>query len=148
MLYFTEKIQRDTARIELSLTLPWEKRVKSRQRVTLDNGEQAGLMLAQGTVLRGGDVLRTEDGMVAQVKAAVEPLSCVPCDNPLQLARLCYHLGNRHVTLEISPSQVCYPHDHVLDQMVMALGHTVTVTTKIFEPETGAYESAHGHHHD
>ncbi len=150
MLYFTEKIEEKNTNSQAvyTLTLPWEKRVKSRQRVTLDNGEQAGLMLARGTVLRGGDMLRTEDGVAAEVKAQPETLSLVRCADPLQLARLCYHLGNRHVALEIREAQVCYPHDHVLDRMITSLGYKVIVTNKTFEPETGAYHSTHGHHHD
>ncbi len=150
MICFTEKIpENDTMpQAAQTLTLPWEKRVKSRQRVILDNGDQAGLMLTRGTVLRHGDMLLSEDGVVAQVKAENETLSFVQCSDPLQLARLCYHLGNRHVAIEINASQVCYPHDHVLDQMIGSLGYEVRVVDAPFEPETGAYQSRHGHHHD
>lgn len=113
----------------------------------LDSGEEAGLFLERGIVLRGGDVLSSDDGSLVRVMAAPETVSTVRCDNPLQLARICYHLGNRHVALEINKDQVRYPHDHVLDAMLQGMGLDVKVEEAPFEPETGAYGDGHGGHH-
>jgi len=126
------------------INLPWEKRIKSRLRAQLDNGDEAGIFLERGTVLRGGDILTGSSGELVEVMAAPETVSTVRPEDPLQLARLCYHLGNRHVALEILPGRIRYLHDHVLDEMVAQLGGSVTVETAPFEPEHGAYG---GHDH-
>lgn len=112
----------------------------------LDNGEEAGIFLERGTVLRNGDVLASVEGTLVKVVAEPETLSAVYVDDPFLLARLCYHLGNRHVALEILPGSIRYQHDHVLDDMVTQLGGVVTVEKAPFEPEHGAY-SGHGHNH-
>jgi len=146
MIRLTEKTT-NCAQAATTLTLPWSLRIKSRQRVQLDDGQEAGLFLARGVVLRGGDCLSSDDGCLVMVKAALETVSTVRCSDPLQLARICYHLGNRHVDLEISATRVCYPHDHVLDAMIEGLGLVVEVEQASFEPETGAYGERHGHQH-
>ena len=130
-----------------SLTLPWSQRIRSRLRVQLDNGEEAGLFLERGVILRGGDCIASEDGFVVRIRAAVETVSTVRCDDPLQLARICYHLGNRHVALEIKKGLVRYPHDHVLDAMVQGMGLKPELEDSPFEPENGAYSDTQGHHH-
>lgn len=135
-----------------TLTLPLERRIRSRQRVVLDDGSEAGVFLARGQVLRDGDLLASEDGRIVQVRAAAEPVSEVCCDDPLLLARACYHLGNRHVALQIAPGRLRYQHDHVLDDMLRGLGLQPSCVEAPFEPEPGAYGgSASGHtahHHD
>ena len=132
-----------------TLTLPLEKRIRSRQRVTLDDGTTAGVFLPRGQALRDGDLLADAEGTVVAVRAAPEPLSEVRCDDALALARACYHLGNRHVPLSIAAGQVRYPHDHVLDDMLRGLGFAPTFVEAPFEPEPGAYGgSAHGHTHN
>lgn len=148
MLTFTHKT--DTFKApDATLTLPWEKRIKSRLRVTLDNGIDAGLFLPRGQVLRGGDVLATEAGDTVRVVAADETLSTAHADSPRQLNLACYHLGNRHVDVEIGTSWVRYKHDHVLDEMIQGLGLHITCDQRPFEPEAGAYGQAHHHgsHH-
>lgn len=130
-----------------SLTLPFEKRQICRQRVTLDNGEEASLTVDRGSVLRHGDLLQTEDGQLIKICAADESVSTVISNNPLLLARACYHLGNRHVSLEIREGRIRYLHDHVLDDMVRELGLSVVAEQAPFEPEAGAYSSGHGHGH-
>jgi urease accessory protein len=127
-----------------TLTLPLESRIKSRLRVTLDDGREAGLFLPRGCSLRDGDCLLAEDGSAVRVRAALETVSEVRCDDPLQLARACYHLGNRHVALQIEPGLLRYQHDPVLDDMVRRLGLAVSVERAPFEPEPGAY-GGHGH---
>lgn len=130
------------------LTLPYERRIISRQRVTLDDGSDAGLFLPRGTVLQDGDYLKATSGEVVVVKAANETVSSLYCDDPLLLARACYHLGNRHVPLQITQGMIRYQHDHVLDDMLHGLGLHVLVEQASFEPEPGAYGGGHGHSHD
>jgi urease accessory protein len=132
---------------DATLSLPIDQRVKSRLKVTLDDGRAAGLFLPRGEILRGGDLVQSTEGLVIQVQAAAETVSTVHGDNPLALARACYHLGNRHVPLQITADWVRYQHDHVLDDMVRGLGLTVEVEQAPFEPEAGAYKHGHGHSH-
>ncbi|MET0344005.1 MAG: urease accessory protein UreE [Polyangiales bacterium] len=137
----------------LTLTLPFELRQRSRQRVRLSSGDEAALLLTRGTVLRGGDDLKLSDGRAVRVEAAPESVSTVRSDDAQKLARVAYHLGNRHVPLEVGAGYVRYLHDHVLDEMVRALGLAVLAETAPFEPESGAYgggsthSHAHGHSH-
>ncbi len=140
----------DRGRPVATLTLPLERRIRSRQRVELDDGREAGLFLSRGEVLRDGDLLGDAGGLVVQVRAADEPVSEACCEDPLLLARACYHLGNRHVALQIDPGRLRYQHDHVLDDMVRGLGLNPVCIEAPFEPEPGAYggsASAHPHAH-
>jgi urease accessory protein len=146
MLKATEVIPY-VAEHDQTLTLPYELRQKSRLRASLDNGEEIGLMLPRGTVLRGGDYLKSENGKVILVKAADEVVSTVHEKNPTLFARACYHLGNRHVPLQIGEGWLRYLHDHVLDDMVQGLGLQVSCERAPFEPEAGAYGGGHQHHH-
>jgi urease accessory protein len=132
-----------------TVTLDVDSRIKSRLRVTLDDGREAGLMLERGHLLRGGELLADAAGsQVVRVLAAPETVSTVRCADPHLLARAAYHLGNRHVPLQIEPGLLRYQHDHVLDDMLRGLGLTVEAEQAPFEPEAGAYQSApHGHSH-
>lgn len=138
-------------RIDTTLTLPLHSRIKSRLRVVLDNGQEAGLFLNRGTTLKDGDLLCTDGGYSVKVRAANELLSRVTSNDPHLLARACYHLGNRHVSIQIEPTCISYSHDHVLDEMLRGLGFEVTSAEAPFEPEPGAYggsaEKAHSHRH-
>lgn len=146
MLKLTEKTSASSA--SATVTLPLDQRIKSRLRVTLDDGRDAGVFLNRGDTLKHGDYLRSEEGEIVQVVAANETVSTVSCDDPLLLARACYHLGNRHVPLQIATGKLCYQHDHVLDDMLRGLGLTVATAQAPFEPEPGAYGgSAAGHDH-
>ncbi len=138
------------------ITLTFLQREKSRLKATLPDGEDIGLFLPRGTVLKEGDVLTNEDGDFLEVKAADEKVSTVTADDAFQLARIAYHLGNRHVPLQLSPGWLRYAHDHVLDEMVELLGGKVLVEDKPLHPESGAYGAhggghggghGHGHHH-
>jgi len=126
------------------LVLPFELRQKSRLRAKLSNGEEVGLNLERGYILRGGDQLLADDGRVIEIIAAPETVSVAASNDPLQLARAAYHLGNRHVSVQIGAGWLRYLHDHVLDDMVRGLGLPVTTDTLPFEPEAGAY-SGHAH---
>lgn len=137
------------------VTLTLDQRVRSRLRVRLDDGRDAGILLGRGTTLKNGDCLASDDGFSVLVHAAPEPLSQLSSSDPLLLARACYHLGNRHVALQIEPGRISYPHDPVLDDMLRGLGLDVLRVDAPFEPEPGAYDAPHhghahehGHHHD
>lgn len=142
----SEQLERP-AEPQAILTLPFELRQKSRLLARLDNGESVALFLPRGTVLRQGDLLRTKTGMVIQVNAALEEVSTATTDDPLLLARACYHLGNRHVPLQIGPNWLRYLHDHVLDGMVRKLGLAIVREHAPFEPEAGAYGGSQRHEH-
>lgn len=130
------------------LTLPIEQRVRSRLRVQLDDGRDAGLFLPRGTLLRGGDRLSSDDGKIVEVVAAAETVTTVRCTDITLLTRAAYHLGNRHIPLQVEDGWLRYQHDHVLDDMLRQMGLTVIVEQAPFEPEAGAYQqAAKGHHH-
>jgi urease accessory protein len=126
------------------LVLPFDSRQKSRLRAQLEGGEEVGLLLDRGTVLRGGDRLLASDGRVVEIVAAIEEVSVVTAADPWRLARAAYHLGNRHVAVQVGPAWLAYLRDHVLDDMVRGLGFEVAAREQPFEPEGGAYAHAHG----
>jgi len=130
---------------EFTLTLPFELRQKSRFKTTLDDGQNAGVILPRGRLLRGGDCLKTSDGKIVEIIAAAETVSTIYSDQPLELMRASYHLGNRHVSLQVTEKWIRYLHDHVLDEMVEGLGLKVSVEKAPFEPEPGAYGGGHKH---
>jgi urease accessory protein len=121
------------------LVLPFELRQKSRLRATSVAGTEYALLLPRGTVLRDGDCLRAVNGTVIAVQAASEGVSTARSDDAALFARVCYHLGNRHVPLQVGAGWLRYLADHVLDQMVEELGLTVVHEQATFEPEAGAY---------
>lgn len=123
------------------LTLSYEYRQKSRLPAKTDGGVKVGLFLPRGQRLHSGVILTGTDHYKVLVKAASEIVSVVRCDDALQFARTCYHLGNRHVALQILPNELRYLSDHVLDYMVKGLGLTVSHEVLPFEPEAGAYHS-------
>jgi urease accessory protein len=130
---------------EARLVLPFDLRSRSRFRAQLDTGEEVGVTLARGFILRGGDQLLADDGRVVAVEAAREMCSTGYAQDPRVLARAAYHLGNRHVSLELGAGWLRYSHDHVLDDMVRGLGLRLEVTLEPFEPESGAYRLSQGH---
>lgn len=130
---------------DAALTLTFGDRQRSRLRTQLDSGEEVGLMLPRGRVLRDGDCLRASDGRVIEVRAAVEQVSTAYSDDMQLLARAAYHLGNRHMPLQVGAGWLRYRQDHVLDDMVKGLGLSVQTEQAPFEPEAGAYQA--GHHH-
>ncbi len=148
MLTITEKLK-VPAVASKSLTLPFEKRQKSRLRVSLDDNQEAALMLERGSVLRQGDLLRAENGLIVEVRAADEEVASVSTKDNLLFSRACYHLGNRHVPLQIGKGWLRFQRDHVLEEMVRSLGLSVKHELLPFEPEGGAYgrHSRHSHSH-
>ena len=128
-----------------AVTLEYSDRQKSRGLLKLNDGSEAALFLERGMSLAHGDRLLADDGLVVLVEAALEGLSIVTANDPLDLCRAAYHLGNRHVPLQISALRLAYLHDHVLDDMLRELGFRVMFAAERFEPEPGAY--GHGHAH-
>ncbi len=131
------------------LELPFELRQKSRLKAQLSDGEMVGLFLPRGTVLRHGALLKTDSGDIIEVRAAPEEVSTVSGTDDFLLTRVAYHLGNRHVPLQVGRGFLRYQHDHVLDAMVRQLGAQVRFEQAPFEPESGAYgdHGGHGHGH-
>jgi urease accessory protein len=142
----------DARRATDSLTLVFELRRRARLRARLDGGQEVGLLLERGLSLKHGQRLATRDGsLVVEVRARAELLSTVSTTDPHLLSRVAYHLGNRHVPLQIEPGRLSYQHDHVLDGLVHELGLQALVVERPFEPEGGGYASGghrHGHDHD
>jgi urease accessory protein len=130
-----------------SLTLVFELRRRARLRARLDGGAEVGLLLERGLSLRHGDRLATRSGdLVVEVRAKAELLSTVHSHDQHLLMRAAYHLGNRHVPLQVEPLRLSYQHDHVLDGLMHELGLQVVVVERAFEPEAGGYAAA-GHRH-
>jgi len=138
------EVMREPLAASEQLVLPFELRQKSRLRATTAAGTELALLLPRGTVLRHGDRLRAANGLIVEVQAAPEAVTTARSDDATLFARACYHLGNRHVPLQVGPGWLRYLADHVLDRMVAELGLAVTHEQAPFEPEAGAYHQ-HGH---
>ena len=144
--------QRTNAPATDSVALAYDERKRSRLKVTLASGSEAGIFLERGDHLHGGDKLAAEDdSAVVEILAAPEKLIEAIAHTPLLFARAAYHLGNRHVPVQILPTAdggtLRFQTDHVLAEMVKGLGCTVRDTEAPFQPESGAYGSHGGHHH-
>ena len=146
MLKVTEKLTTPLIP-STSLTLSFEKRQKSRLRVSLDNNQEVALMLERGSVLRHGELLRADNGLIIEVHAANEEVAVISTENSFLLARACYHLGNRHVPLQIGEGWLHIQRDHVLEEMVQSLGLSVKHECAPFEPESEAYSGHSNHSH-
>lgn len=143
MLKLTELAAPETIPDDV-VTLPYESRQKSRLLLKTDNGTKIGLFMPRGQVLRKGSLLTGSDQYCIRIEAAPESLSIVRTTDTLQFAKACYHLGNRHIALQILPGELRFLTDHVLDHMLEGLGLLVSHEVLPFEPEQGAY---HGHGH-
>jgi len=142
-----------------TVELDWDVRQKSRFEATDSQGRQLGVFLPRGTAVRGGDVLVTEDGSLIRVLAAPQPVlvitHCKEHGTPFDLTRAAYHLGNRHVAIELRPDHLKIEPDHVLADMLRAMHLIVHASNEAFEPEGGAYGGhggghggGHSHSHD
>ena len=128
------------------LNLAFDERAKSRLRTSLASGEEVALNLPRGEVLRGGDLVTASDGRVIEVISRAEKLLHIEAGAPQALAKAAYHLGNRHVPVEVGEGYLRIAADHVLEDMLKKLGVAVSALEAPFEPESGAY--AGGHRHD
>ena len=157
MLELTERVGLvEASEIHDHLTLPFETRQRGRLRARTDTGHDVGLFLDRGPVLRDGACLQAKSGEIIRIRAADEPVVTAYSEPGLPLARLCYHLGNRHVSLQIGEEDgkgwVRFPPDHVLEELAERLGATLIHHQAPFDPEPGAYSQAgqghsHGHSH-
>lgn len=137
-----------------TVELDWDVRQKSRFDATDSQGRQIGVFLPRGTAVRGGDVLVAEDGSLVRVISAPQPVlritHCTAHGTPFDLTRAAYHLGNRHVPIELKPDHLKIEPDHVLADMLRSMHLIVVALEEAFEPEGGAYGShggGHGHDH-
>jgi len=134
-----------------TIELDWDVRQKSRFDATDSQGRRLGVFLPRGTVVRGGDVLVAEDGSLVRVIAAPQPVlvitHCTEHGSSFDLMRAAYHLGNRHVPIELKPDHLKIEPDHVLADMLRAMHLIVREANEAFEPEGGAYAASGGHHH-
>jgi urease accessory protein len=134
-----------------NVTLDWDVRQKSRFDATDSSGRALAVFLPRGTQVRGGDVLVGEDGSLVLVQAADQPVlvvrHCSEHGSPFDLMRAAYHLGNRHVALELQPDHLKLEPDHVLAEMLRNQHLIVGEAQAAFEPEGGAYGQGHGHDH-
>jgi urease accessory protein len=135
-----------------TVTLDWDVRQKSRFDATDSSGRQLGVFLPRGSVVRGGDVLVAEDGSLIRVEAAPQDVlritACSEHGSPFDLTRAAYHLGNRHVPIELQADHLKIEPDHVLADMLRAMHLIVHEVQDSFEPENGAYgEHGGGHQH-
>jgi urease accessory protein len=150
MLEITAKLKTSRSAYKIqtggSLSLTFDERTKSRLRAKLDSGEEVGLHLPRGEVLRGGDLVTASDGRVIEIRSRGEKLLHIEAKGPVDLAKIAYHLGNRHVPVEVGEGYLRIAADHVLEDMVRKLGARVSALESPFEPEAGAY--AGGHRHD
>jgi urease accessory protein len=125
--------------------LTFDARCKSRLLLTLDNGDQAALIVERGRVLRGGERVAIADGREVEIVSAEESLLEAISSDPLLIAKAAYHLGNRHVAVQLMPDRLRFLTDHVLADMVAGLGLKVNALIATFEPEGGAYGHQHAH---
>jgi len=153
------KIRRSAYKVDVKgrLELPFETRQKSRFKATLASGEEVGVVLPRGELLRGGDLVTASDGRVIEIVSSPEKLFNVEAGKGENLARIAYHLGNRHVPVEVGDDYLRIAEDHVLERMLEGLGAKVTRLVAPFEPEAGAYGGVghehgaakiHDHHHE
>jgi urease accessory protein len=134
-----------------TVELDWDVRQKSRFDCADSAGRQLGVFLPRGTTVRGGDVLVAEDGSLVRVVAAQQTVlritHCSAHGSPYDLIRAAYHLGNRHVQIELKPDHLKIEPDHVLGDMLRAMHLIVNTVNEAFEPEAGAYAQGHGQGH-
>jgi urease accessory protein len=136
-----------------TVELDWDVRQNSRFDATDSSGRAIGVFLPRGTVVRGGDVLVAEDGSLVRVLAAPQPVlvitACAEHGTAFDLTRAAYHLGNRHVPIELQPDHLKIEPDHVLADLLRQMHLIVAEEAAAFEPEGGAYAAGgHGHGHD
>ena len=149
MLEAFDVIKTPAVAAHLETVLSFEERQKSRYKTTTRSGQDLAWFIPRGQVLCDGDYLQCKTGELIRVVAAPEAVSQINSSDQLLLTRAAYHLGNRHVPLQIGAGFLRYQHDHVLDAMIQGLGLKVLCEQLPFQPENGAYhgQGHHGHSH-
>lgn len=133
--------------IDARVILTHEQRDKGRLRTASTEGDEIRIFLERGSPLSVGEYLKSQCGKTILVEGAIEPVAVARCSDWFVFSRACYHLGNRHVKLQIGELVVKITPDHVLEEMLSLQGLTVTHENDVFEPESGAYGHAHSHEH-
>ncbi len=131
--------------MSLRASLTFDARCRGRLRVRLDNGDETTLLVERGRVLRDGERVHCEDGREVEIVSAAEPLLEALSDDALLIAKAAYHLGNRHVAVQLLPDRIRLLEDHVLARMLTGMGLEVQALSAAFEPEGGAYGHSHAH---
>ena len=151
MLQAYERFDHTHSEITDSITLDQDTRKKARIKGKTDNGSDIGIFMERGHPLLIGEVLKTQCGLFIEVKGQAEPVATCKATDWLTFSKVCYHLGNRHTSLQIGELWVRFKPDYVLEELVEKYGLTIDHTPAIFEPENGAYSKGshggHGHSH-
>ncbi|WP_207061156.1 urease accessory protein UreE [Motiliproteus sp. SC1-56] len=146
MLKITQRFDGQPAAILDRLALPYDLRKRGRFKATSEGGREVGVFIERGQVLADGDLLQTDCGQLIQVTAAPEAVVTASTDDWLAFAKVCYHLGNRHVPLEVGDRWLRFQPDHVLQELAERYGLTAIAEQAPFSPENGAYGLSHiGH---
>ena len=150
MLQTFERLSHSHDTIHDSVTLDQDTRKKARIKISTDQGQSLGIFMQRGHPLLVGEVLKTECGLLIEVKGKAEQVSTAIASNWMDFSRICYHLGNRHTSLQIGELWVRFKPDHVLEELAENYGLTIDRTAAVFEPENGAYgnlKNGHSHSH-
>jgi len=149
MLQVFERLDHTHDEIGDSITLDQDTRKKSRIKSVTDKGADIGIFVQRGHPLLVGEILKTECGLLIEVKGQEEAVSTAVASDWLSFSKVCYHLGNRHTSLQIGELWVRFKPDHVLEELAENYGLTVNNLPAVFEPENGAYGArSHSHAHD
>ncbi|MEW6994233.1 urease accessory protein UreE [Colwelliaceae bacterium MEBiC 14330] len=148
MLQAYERLSHTHDAISDTITLDQDTRKKARIKGITDGGSDIGIFMERGHSLSIGEILKTECGALIEVKGKAEPVSTAIATDWLTFSKVCYHLGNRHTSLQIGELWVRFKPDYVLEELAENYGLTINKNPAIFEPENGAYsKKGHGHGH-
>jgi len=148
MLKAYERFDHIHSEISDSITLDHDTRKKARIKAKTDGGADIGIFMARGQPLLVGEIIKTECGQFMRVKGQAEPVTTAIANDWLTFSKVCYHLGNRHTSMQIGELWLRFKPDHVLEALAQKYGLTIDKTPAIFEPENGAYAiGAHEHSH-
>jgi urease accessory protein len=153
MLKVFERLDHTHDEIDDSITLDHDTRNKSRIKGVTDKGADIGIFVERGHPLLVGEILKTECGLLVEVKGQSEEVSTAVGKDWLMFSKVCYHLGNRHTVLQVGELWVRFKPDHVLEELAENYGLSINKAPAVFEPENGAYGKrsgghSHGHSHD
>ena len=148
MLQAFERLDHTHDPITDTITFDHDTRKKARIKAKTDSGLAIGIFMERGHPLLIGEILKTECGKLIEIKGQAEPVSTAIATDWLTFAKICYHLGNRHTSLQVGELWVRFKPDHVLEELAEKYGLTINKTPAIFEPENGAYRGGHSHSHE
>jgi urease accessory protein len=147
MLKLTQRLEGKDHPVDDQLSLPYDQRKRGRFKALTDSGAPVGVFIDRGQVLNDGDLLCSDSGQCIRVIAQPEPVVTATSDDWLQFAKVCYHLGNRHVPLQVGERWLRFQPDHVLQELAELYGLSTRLEQAPFSPENGAYGAHGGHSH-